>query len=573
MSPVPASFELERFALTPVTDDTVLLEVGGVLLDVPPRSAPPRLLVEGRRRARREHNALESEVDGERLRASFVVPAVDAQTAGFALAVGGLLLELPAPDPTPGSDRTVALARELNGARRELTRMRARIEADTGVAGGHAAELAAAREEAATREQEAGAAAEARAAAAEQDAEARVAAAVEDAEARVSAANQDAAELVERARADAEERSGSAEARSGELEVASSQLETVLADERASAAQRDAVAAAERRDLEVELQNVRGEAESAREEVIEATRREEESSAVLSGLRSELELAQRALEGRDAELARSPDRRARAVARPRTVAGATGEHAAVEPERDEEASMLSGSEELTVAAPSPDAAPDTQEVGPDEDELTVAEPEAEAVAPDEEATTVAPPEDDTLEGTVELDAVRAEAAPLPPVEGVDGDPFPDDDGSDPVLDDGSDQDLDDDGDPVPDDDGSDSVPDDGDPVPDDGEADSTMTHDVVRTPRPDPEPPEDTGPIPLRRSSQRRYVPRSDRDEELGSDEVRVLGRERPRASALPPAPDGESGLPAGLTPRTAVLGVMAIAAFLVLVAILGYVF
>ena len=37
------------------------------------------------------------------------MPAADAETAGFALAVGGLLLELPAPDPTPGADRTVVL--------------------------------------------------------------------------------------------------------------------------------------------------------------------------------------------------------------------------------------------------------------------------------------------------------------------------------------------------------------------------------------------------------------------------------------------------------------------------------
>ena len=523
MSPAPASFELRRFALTPVTDDTVLLEVGGVLLGVPPRSAPPRLLVEGARRARREHNALESEVSGERLRASFVVPAADVETAGFALAVGGLLLELPAPDPTPGSDRTVALARELNGARRELTRMRARIEADTEAVGGHAAELAAAREEATAREQEAVAAAESRVTVAEQDAEARVAAAQQDAEARVA-----------------------------ELEVASSQLESVLADERASAEQRDAVAAAEHRDLEAELQNVREALERAREEAAEATRREEESSATRSELRSELELAQRALEGRDAELARSPDRRARALARPRTVAGATGEHAAVEPD--------------------PETAGDAKPPRPP-DELTVTEPAAEDVAPDE-ATTSALSEDDTLEGTVELDAVRAEAPPLPPAE-VDDDPVPDDEDNDLIPDDGGDA-VPDDGDPTPDEDGLDSVPDeddDGDPVSDDGEADATVTHDVVSTPRADPEPPEDTGPIPLRRSSQRRHVPGPGVNEGREGETVRGVGRERPRTPALPSAPDGGPTLPAGLTPRTVVIGVMSVAALLVLVAILGYVF
>ncbi len=451
MSPVPASFELERFSVTPVSDETVLLEVGGLLQDVPPRSAPPRLLVEGTRRARREHNALDHEVDGERLRASFVVSAADAETAGFALAVGGLLLDLPAPDPTPGSDRTVALARELNGARRELTRLRARIEADAEVVSGHAAELDAAREEGALRVQE-------------------------------------------------------AEQQVGELEVVSRQLETALADERDGAAQREAAAAAGRQALERELEAARGDAEEARRAAAEATRREEDSTAALQALRSELELAQRALEGRDAELARSADRHARAVARPRTAAGATAEHETVDP---------------TVTQPSPEDDGQPDPVTPP--------------TPEREPALDSPP---TLGG----DALP-DPQPTPEAE-----PVPD---------------------PQP------TTAYEGDPVPDDGELDTTIVLEPEPEPaqRRDPGPPDDTGPIPLRRSSQRRYVPRSDRDEELGSDAVRVLGPDRPRASSLPPAPDADVGLPAGLTPRTVVIGVMAIAALLILVAILGYVF
>ena len=317
-----------------------------------------------------------------------------------------------------------------------------------------------------------------------------------------------------------------AEAEASGLEVTANRLESVLADVRAGAEQRDAGAAAERRTLEAALEAARQDATAARQEAAEAARREHDASDGLQALRSELELAQRALEARDAELARSADRRARALARPRTAAGVTGEHPVLDP----------GGE-----APDPD---------PTQDELDPTEIAAAGPGPTEAARRRARPPDRA--GRTAAPSARPhrchrgrawphrgradvrDACPTPPR-------------SNPYLADP------DEGDPVPDDDTLD-LPD-GDLVPDDEEPDTTMAHEPA--PPSDPELPEDTGPIPLRRISERRYAPGTDRDEPLGGEDaadqrrgappdlrpLAALGR-GPRPARGPHPPDGRHRRP-----------------------------
>lgn len=387
MSPQPASFALERFAVTPVTADTVLLELQGVLDGAPPRSVP-QLLVEDALRTRREHAPIEPLPAEPRLRATFAVPATDIETATFSLVVGGLLLELPSPDPTPGADRTVTLARELNGARRGLAQARHVVAQARERDAAHAMELAAVREAAEV-------AADERAAAAEQHAQAA------------------AAESAGRVR---------------ELEDAAAELETERDD-----ALRAAVA------IEAERDAAREEARRATEaaQAERAAREEQERAAPLEG--------------------EAPGLRARAVAGP-----------------------------LDVADTPPDpAAPVTAE--------------------------------STLPVAVEVPPLDA---PVPP----EGDPSPDDDEAPPIT-----------------------------------------------VARPEHELPEDTGPIPLRRASERRYTPRTERAADASRGAVRTPARVRPRASILLPSPDAER-LPTSQAPRGLVLGVVAVASFLVLLALVGYV-
>ena len=190
MSPRGAAFELERFGLTPVTADVVLLEVEGRLRGGPARHRPPRLLVEPPYGPQREHAPVASTLQEEVVRVSFAVPTAEAQEAALALAVGGLLLDLPAPDPVGDVERVVALAREVNGLRHELTGLReARRAEQEGVATEReAAEVrqAAVEAEAARRAADAERTAAERAAAAEQDAAARVADVERAAAARVA---------------------------------------------------------------------------------------------------------------------------------------------------------------------------------------------------------------------------------------------------------------------------------------------------------------------------------------------------------------------------------------------------
>ena len=116
MSTRPPSFELLRFEAGALGASVVLLDVEGHA----PRAPDParlRLVVErpGARRLELRAAAFEQRPDG--LSASFAAPLDVLDGASFALATGGLLLDLPAPDVPPGVDRTVVLARELNALR------------------------------------------------------------------------------------------------------------------------------------------------------------------------------------------------------------------------------------------------------------------------------------------------------------------------------------------------------------------------------------------------------------------------------------------------------------------------
>ncbi len=237
MSPRGAALALERFTATPITADVVLLEVAGGLTGLPARAGRPRLLAETPE-GRREHAPLDLELAEGRLRAAFAVSS-DALHGEFALAAGGLLLELPAPDPAASFERTTALARELNALRHETAELRARVaalarEADLAREAAEARALAAAaagEERTATSE----AAATARAQAAEQAAQERAARAASDAEERVAAAVREAEERVAAAERVAEERVAAAE-RVVEERVAAAER---AAAARALAAERD----------------------------------------------------------------------------------------------------------------------------------------------------------------------------------------------------------------------------------------------------------------------------------------------------------------------------------------------
>ncbi|MCW3011183.1 MAG: hypothetical protein JWO90_1587, partial [Solirubrobacterales bacterium] len=130
MSPRGAAFELVRFTRTPVTEVVALVELEGRLARRTVRTSAPRLLVELEDGPRRELKPVAASTDDGILRASFTVPADDLDDATLALAFGGLLLDLPAPDPVPDADRIVGLTRELNALRRE----RAGLHEDVGAA-------------------------------------------------------------------------------------------------------------------------------------------------------------------------------------------------------------------------------------------------------------------------------------------------------------------------------------------------------------------------------------------------------------------------------------------------------
>lgn len=201
-----ATFELDRFSVTPVSAGVALLEIEGRLAGAPARSGAPRLLVEHAGGARREHAPVQATSQEGRLRASFAVPDADA-------------------------GRDAATRQTASVAEQERARAQRAAVADQ--------------------------AAEERAAAAERAAEERVATAERAAEASVAAAERAASERqAEFARAVAKREAG--------LERAAAELERVLAAERAGAEQREAAAVAEHARLEEERDAARREAAAAR---------------------------------------------------------------------------------------------------------------------------------------------------------------------------------------------------------------------------------------------------------------------------------------------------------------------
>ncbi len=450
MSPRGTSFELERFSVSPVTAGVALLEVEGRLAGAPARARSPRLLVEHDDGARREHAPVEAIAGDEQLLVSFAVPVGDVEAAAFALAVGGLLLDLPAPDPVAGADRTVSLARELNALRRERSTLRAELAAGREAAAGHAAELERVELAAAEREAEAEQAAQAHVAAAERAAQEHVTAADEALARHQAAANQVAI---------------------------------------------DRVAVAERGAQEREAELVRAAAE--REEQLERTAVEhhDELKRAAAQRRGELERAVAELE-RELAGARVPLPRESAPGSDVDTTLAVALAEADTAERGADGDTLEAAADVDTAAHPPDG--DTLEAAADVD------------------TAAHPPDGDTLEAAADIDT-----AAHPP-------------------------------------DGDTSM--------------GAVQVDTAERPSRDgvaKEPPDDTGPIPLRRSP--RYVAPSGRDGGVRREPRRAGAGGRPRTPPLTPPPDAAPKLPLGASPRTIALVVLGIAAFLVLLALLGF--
>ena len=365
MSPRGATFELERFSLTPVTADVVLVEVAGRLARAPARSRPPRLLVESESGTRKEHEPVAARLEAGELLASFNVPAADAAGGEFALAVGGLLLDLPAPDPVPGADRTVSLARELNVLRQEMTTLRRETADIRTVADERQAEDERARRDAAEREADALRAAEARAEGAERLAGERAALAEQAAAERVAEAERVATERIAEAERVGEERRLEvvrvAAERQQELLQEAEELERSLVE----ADQRDGAAAGEHARLAQA-------ADMARDAAAEADRRAAEQAREAQAARAEVEELRHGADSRAAEVD--------TVERP-VDADATTVHRFAEP----------GAEPAAAPErPADDPAPDTSPEADDEDDFESRDARGEA------PSTVAPPlPDDT----------------------------------------------------------------------------------------------------------------------------------------------------------------------------------
>ena len=308
MSPRGATFELERFSLSPITADVALLEVEGRLAGAPKRFQAPRMLIEPAYGARREHAPVEATTREGRVRASFAVPAEEIDTSALALAVGGLLLDLPAPDPVAAADRTVALAREANGLRHELIALEEEVAASRDAADARAAELE--RQELAVADREA----QAERRAAEREAEAERAASERIAEAE-RAASERQAELTR-----------AAAKRQGELERETTELGRVLADVRTVTEERDAAAAAESARLADERDAARADADAAAARIAELTRAQEAAQAELETLRRALdEHEEEPRDGEDPTTEQRPAEPDATAARPAAVAPRAGE--------------------------------------------------------------------------------------------------------------------------------------------------------------------------------------------------------------------------------------------------------
>lgn len=360
MTPRGASFELERFSVAPVTADVALLEVEGRIAGTPSRSRAPRLLVEHDDGDRREHAPVEATAQDGQMRVSFAVPAEDAEAPGLALAVGGLLLDLPTPDPVPGADRVVALLRDVNGLRHEASTLRRERTAALEAEAERTAELE--RQELALVEREA---------AARSEADERAAAAELAAQERTEAAEAMAQERAEAAELAAQERAEAAEAMAQRHQAAADEI----AVERVATAEQ---AAGERQE---ELERAATAREGEHERAVEELRRD------AAGTHEELEAVRRMLEQREEEL--------RVAIGPRTRAAAPAQEDRV---ADPDATVAFETEERPVAS-SPEERPvdvETEErptvLESDADvdtEERPADPEAQTEAEDEPAEPVA----------------------------------------------------------------------------------------------------------------------------------------------------------------------------------------
>jgi Tfp pilus assembly protein PilE len=132
------AFELLRFAVVASSAEATLLEVEGRFAGGDEPAVPAvRLVAEDPAGDRQELPAMAAGPAGPAgWRATFAVPLAALPGAGFALAFGRLLVELPAPDlPNGEVERLARLAREANALRR-------RVEAAEAAAEGALATLA-----------------------------------------------------------------------------------------------------------------------------------------------------------------------------------------------------------------------------------------------------------------------------------------------------------------------------------------------------------------------------------------------------------------------------------------------
>jgi hypothetical protein len=121
-APDPA-FELLRFAVVASSAEASLVEVEGRFPGADAPAVPAvRLVAEDPAGDRHELRAMAAGPAGsEGWRATFAVPLAALPGAGFALAFGRLLVELPAPDLPDGEvERLGRLAREANALRRRV---------------------------------------------------------------------------------------------------------------------------------------------------------------------------------------------------------------------------------------------------------------------------------------------------------------------------------------------------------------------------------------------------------------------------------------------------------------------
>ncbi len=339
------SFELLRLVALPAGADVAVVELEGRLrpaaqrAGTTPRPLKPRLLLEDED-GRMDIPAATHELEGRVLRAAFAVPT--ARLAGAELAVGirDVLFDLPAPDTIPGAEREIALAREANALRRELTGTRAELaeaeearEAAVAEARRQGEERLAAAEVLIAREREEATTREA--ALTEQlEAEGREAAAREEELRRAAAAREEelrqgAAAREEELRRDAEAREEAARAEGEDARAAASRQ----ADARVAALQAELDAA--HREADAREDHVRREAQA------QITQLRADADARLEQLRGDLDRLEQGRAGQAAGERRvegvpveQPTAELGAVAPPRDAGQPTTGLGAVAPPRD-----------------------------------------------------------------------------------------------------------------------------------------------------------------------------------------------------------------------------------------------